>query len=193
MVASDDNLAEADAHDFWALERPNRPLGQKWNDGIEFACKTGATHVMPCGSDDWVHPDLVRAMLAASEPTHVVACRKSSAVSVDGRELAQITVPYEGGDGIRLIPRELLERVDFRPAKDKRDRAIDGSMHDRLKPRWKYVDLGHWQIVDFKTSANLTSYESLKGAYGQRVVDPWEELGTYYPVALINRAKELYA
>lgn len=197
VVADDANLSLAAAHGFETLKRANRPLSGKWNDGYEHACRHGATHVMPCGSDDWLHPDLVEAMLPLSHPATVVACRQSSAIRPDGHELAAIRVTYEGGDGIRLFPTPLLRTVKYRPAAEKRDRAIDGSIQDRLRRAgrfaWAYVDLGFWQIVDFKTEHNLTGYQQLSDAFAESInSDPWRLLSRRYPDELVEAARGLY-
>lgn len=198
VIADDGNIAIAAEHGLRTLRAPNSPLGRKWNDGYEHACQSGASHVMPCGSDDWIHPDFVATMLEHSQPDAVTVCRLSSAVSPDGRELASIRVPYEGGDGVRLFPVNLLKAVNYRPAAEKRDRAIDGSVQDRLAKRgrlvWAYSrDLGHWQIVDFKTQHNLTAYDRLRDAYAERVDrNPWPALERHYPSDLVQAARRLY-
>src|SRR3990167_7736133 len=55
VVAGDDeNLDIAREFEMIALDRPNRPLGRKVNDMIEYACREGeADFVVTLGSDDW--------------------------------------------------------------------------------------------------------------------------------------------
>lgn len=193
VIADDANLKAASDNGFATLERPNRPLGQKWNDGYEHACRAGATHVMPCGSDDWIHPDLIEAMLAAGRPDAIVATRGSCAVAPDGSEVSILRIPYEGGDGIRLLPEPLLRRVNHRPTADKRDRAIDGAMRDKLHPiYWIYVESDPLSIVDFKSDTNLTAYEKFATAGYVADTVPFDALRDLYPAALVDQAHEMY-
>lgn len=207
VVADDGNLRLAEAAGLDTLTRPNKPLGKKWNDGYEHAFKQhGAAYAMACGSDDWVSPGLITAMvnlhlgLEESRRDRVmVCCRESCAVRSDGAEIATLKVTYESGDGVRLLSRGLLERVKFRPTEDARNRAIDGGMRDRLKAvgpvEFEYVDLLPEQIVDFKSKGTqLTDYQLLVRAYGVKLyTDPWVRLRAVYPKKLIEIAQELYA
>lgn len=199
IVADDDNLDIATSFGLRTLERRNHQLGRKWNDGIQYACENGATHVVTCGSDDWVHPDLIRAHLERATPHSIMCSRASAVISPDGREAVTITVRYAGGDGVRMLPRELLANFGFRPYLDERNRALDGAMFDRLTRggsafEWVYNDLHRWQIVDFKSDTNLTDYEKFpRCEHKPRVItDPLTQLGIHYPAPLVDRARELY-
>jgi hypothetical protein len=197
VIADDANIQVAQEHGFDTLVRPNRPLGRKWNDGYEHACRNGATHVMSCGSDDWIHPDLVLAMLRVQAGNAIVATRRSAAVAPDGREIALLTIPYEGGDGIRLLPLSLLKTVGCRPTSDSRDRAIDGAMRDQLTRnapiRWEYVETHPLHIVDFKTVDNLTPFEKFAAAGYVTGICAFDTLSEHYPANLVAPARELYA
>lgn len=199
VVADDENLGIAAGLGLDTLERPNEPLGRKWNDGFEYACRNGATHVISCGSDDWVHPDLLRAHLRNARADAIMCSRTSTVVAPDGREAVTIKVGYAGGDGVRMIPRQLLDQLDCRPYTDTRSRALDGAMFDRLtKSRisfgWVYTDLHPWQIVDFKSADNVTPYDKFPGCEHQpvRITNPLEQLAAHYPAPLVARARELY-
>lgn len=199
VVADDENLDIARACGLRTLERRNDSLGRKWNDAIEHACSLGATQVITCGSDDWVHPDLIHQHLDQADEQNVMCSRQSAVIAPDGREAVTITVRYAGGDGVRMIPRELLERLGFRPYLDNRSRALDGGMFDRLTRsrvafEWAYNDLHPWQIVDFKSGENITDYDKFPSCEHapQLVSNPFAALAEHYPAALVEQARSLY-
>lgn len=198
VIADDSNLDLAAQHRFATLQRPNQPLGRKWNDGIQHACEHGATHVMSCGSDDWVHPDLIQAHLAAPTSGNRVLCsRLSTVISPTGHEATTLRVNYDSGDGIRVLPRNVLEQLRLRPYADDRDRALDGSMLEQCRGlgiTWHYTDLHPLQIIDFKTSVNLTPYERLQRSEHTTgtITDPLARLAQHYPHHLIEKAQALY-
>src|SRR5262245_12518868 len=58
VVADDDNLRTAESLGFATVERNNRFLARKFNDGIQLACDPDvnsrpADYAVPVGSDDW--------------------------------------------------------------------------------------------------------------------------------------------
>lgn len=203
VVADDENVDLAAEHGFETLLRPNDPLGRKWNDGYEHACRRlAADFVVSCGSDDWIHPDLIRAHLAEHDPAakwQVLCSRRSAVVSPDGREAVTLTIDYPGGDGVRMIPRRVLERVKFRPTVDRRHKALDGGMTIALtaagvRAEWVYTDLDPFHIVDFKSDESVTGYEKFPRCEHEpkRVRDPLARLAALYPAALVEQAVAFY-
>ena len=153
VIAEDENLDVAAELGFVALERPNRPLGQKINDGYQHAAAAGVDYVIPFGTDDVIDPAL---LLGELPTTKVRAHRLVAIVDETGTRLRRIKVTYEGGDGIRIIPMRMLRNLRYRPLDDARDRAMDGSMTSRLaramrcRPRdlFDYNDLHELQICE---------------------------------------------
>jgi glycosyltransferase involved in cell wall biosynthesis len=202
VVADDGNLELAAEHGLEPLERPNSPLGAKWNDGYEHALRGGADFVIACGSDDWVHPDLIMAHLAAHDqhvPWPIHCSRRSVVIAPSGREAVAITVGYHGGDGVRMIPRRTLEPLAFRPTIDQRERAIDGGMSMKfmqagVKVEWTYTDLHPFQIVDFKSAANLTDYSLFPTCeHAPELIDePLAQLAEHYPSHLVELASAFH-
>lgn len=192
VVATDDPVLLELAHElgFGFVESDNHPLGRKWNDGLELACRVGAFYVVPFGSDDWIdHRAVTKALAELTEqpPLTIGAFRRSSVVSEDGTRLATIRLAYDGGDGIRLIPARLLEPLNYRPADEDRDRALDTSILRRItarhgRPRFHYVDTEAVQIVDWKSSGGgqLNSYEACT-THAEQELDPWEALLGVFP------------
>ena len=66
VIADDENLDVASLLGFGTIRRENKPLGRKFNDGIEYAASPqhlGFDIVCPIGTDNWVDPELVVAQL----------------------------------------------------------------------------------------------------------------------------------
>ena len=199
VIADDQNLDVADLLGFATVRRENAPLGRKFNDGIEFACRhLGADFVVPFGTDNWVDPELIAEL---PEPGTIAAHRLCTLVHESGEKAGTLHVGYEGGDGIRTWPRDLLEPLRFRPAAEDRGRAIDTSIRERmkvngLKPPFVYHDLHPWQIVSFQSEdVQLNDYRSLRHLYGSgpEIPEPWEALAEHYPAEAIDEVREVFA
>lgn len=148
----------------WCNSR-NEPLGRKWNDGYQYAgLRLNADYLVPLGSDDIVHPSLFDDLPKGD----TIACTRHSAiVSPDGCRIAILRIPYPGGDGVRIFPRRVLERMMFRPCLEDKPRAIDGSITTNLTingapPRFEYRNTNPLAIIDFKTDTpdQRNSYQS---------------------------------
>lgn len=184
---------------FHHVEQANAPLGRKWNDGYEYACRElDADFLVPFGSDDVVDPVLFGRLPRADE---IRCSRLSAVVSPDARLLALLRVPYDGGDGIRILPRQLLERVGCRPVADDRDRAIDGSMGDLLlretgrRPRWVYHDVHPLQIVDFKSNASdqRNGFNGCRDDFSTAEhTDVFARLRRHYPTVFVEEIAAAY-
>ncbi len=209
VVADDESLEVADDLGFATVERDNAPLGRKWNDGYQLACDPGlnprpADFVIPFGSDDWIDARWVIAQLQA--PGELRCSRLSAVVREDGRMLMRLNVRYEDrggpafGDGVRMIPRQLLQLVGYRPAEEDRARAIDTSVWRRLcdalgrRVTVSFTEVHPFQIVDFKTSgAQLNEYRGLLGFRdGPEDLEPWETLSRFYPDEAVSEIRQVY-
>lgn len=189
VIANDENRETAEALGFGTIRRSNHPLGRRWNDGFQLAGEAGADYVVPFGSDDWIDTVLLRAQL----PEHgEIRCSTMSAiVSEDRTRLARLTIPYDGGDGIRIYPTSMLQPLGYRPIEEDRDRAMDTSLLRGVSralgrpPRFRYFDVHPFQIVDWKTAENLNSYAAcLKYLQGVEL-DPFTALADLYPAAAL--------
>lgn len=198
VVADDRNLEVAERLGFGTVRRENRPLGRKFNDGFEAAYRVGADFVVPCGTDDLVCASTIAALLPG--PDEVRACTRSAVVNETGTRIAPLRIKYPGGDGVRVIPMALLEPLRFRPADGDKDRAIDTSIHTRIKARtgsdvrFVYHDEHPFQIVDFKTSGvQLNPYEPcLSHLDGEELDRPFEVLADYYRPDVLERVAAVY-
>ena len=189
---------------FASAERDNTYLSRKFNDGIQLATDPAfnpnpAEYVVPIGSDDWVDHRLFIEPLPASHT--IVGFQRMSFVREDGGEITTSFLDYAGGSGIRIIPRALVQPLDFRPADEDRKRACDTSilrnlrLHHGDKLRVEHWHLHDWQIVDWKTpQANLNRYTQVTAM--QRVspagLDPFEQLAGVYPDEALEAMRAHY-
>lgn len=200
VIADDSNLNLARQSGFATLNRPNVPLGKKWNDGFQYAALRGADYLIPLGSDNWIHPELVLRHLANMKGNTVGASRVCSIVREDGRKIAHLSISYNGGDGVRVFPRSLLEPLRFRPCEESRRRSIDGSIAQRIRratgrmPRYTYTDYGPLQIVGFQSGdVQLNRYDALVKAFGvKEATRPFAKLASVYPARLVEMAERVY-
>lgn len=183
---------------FEFVRQANSPLGRKWNDGFEAALALGAEFVIPFGSDDAVDARLIAERLPGSGA--IGASRMSAIVAPDGKRLAHLKITYEGGDGVRTWPAGLLQHLDGRPCEDERERALDTSMHRRLRRAhvqagFRYVDLHPLQILDFKsTEGQLNPYDGCVRGYGVGEFDDvWQRIAEVYPVEFVDEVERIYA
>lgn len=200
VIADDENLGSAEEVGFWTIRQENEPLGRKFNDGIELACREEADYVVPFGSDNWVHPSWFTRLPEGDE---VVCHRKCGIVRPDGLLLAYITVSYDGGDGIRIFPAELFRRVGMRPAADYRNRGIDTSIVERLRrfggwtPTWTYHDVHQLEVVGFQSrDVQLNDYEGLVRHFGKPgavTKNVWGKLADLYPQSSVDLMEEYFA
>lgn len=196
VIADDQNLDIAAEHGFHTVEQANAPLGRKINDGYEYAGRAGADYLAAFGTDDWIDPQFI---LDADLPRpDTIRCNRLSAVvSEDGQHIASLRIPYDGGDGVRIMPRQLLAPFKFRPAKEHAPRALDTSVMTRLQAhhnlRVVYHDSHPWQIIDWKSETQLNSYQRcLAFQEGPELADPFAVVAAHYPPVAVAEMQELY-
>lgn len=195
----DEHRAAAKEFGFYWAHRGNDPLGRKFNDGFEAAYQAGADFVVPCGSDNWVHPKWFTRLPEVDE---VICHRKCAIVRADGDELAYLNVSYPGGDGIRVFPVRLFAPLDHRPAADHRNRAIDTSIVERLRrfagwtPNWIYHEWDPSEVVGFQSDGEeqLNGYDDLVKSFGTGVNNmPWHRLAETYPPESVDEMEAFFA
>lgn len=188
---------------FAIVERDNSFTSRRFNDGIQLATdpkhnQSPADYVVPFGSDDWADHRLFLEPLPG--PDTIFGFQWMSFVSENGCEISSRHLNYEGGSGIRIIPRELVEPLGYRPADEDRLRGCDTSIlvnlrrhhGDRLKV--KHWHLHERQIVDWKTSgAQLNSYRAVTSLHqGNAERDPFTVLVEFYPAEALAEMEEHY-
>jgi len=214
IVADDDNLDIADEYGFPTVELDNSDLGERFNASYRYAAAQGADILVHIGSDDWVHPDafdiLAREDITKDEPMpdpapgKPVVWRKGPQI-VAQRRLTLVDMNTGLGRGCFvhgrfgcipwLIPRVMFEPFDFAPIPPGHMRGIDGALIRAFHPRpiFRFQDdaTDNW-CVDFKTSVNVTQYESIADTLGiEDEQEPWERLARSYPADLVAMARSL--
>lgn len=189
VIADDENLETALELEFGTIERNNRFLSRRFNDGIQLACDREfnprpADYVVPLGSDDWIAPEV---LLELPRPDTIVGFKTISFVREDGLELTARRLDYDGGAGIRIYPRPVLAALDFRPADEDRVRGCDTSILVNLKRavpfRLEHRGIDARQIVDWKSpETQRNPYAEVAGRWrGSPPVDPFEALAGVFP------------
>jgi hypothetical protein len=212
VIACDENLGTARALGFGTIERDNRFLSRKFNDGIQLACDENhnprpADYVVPCGSDDWVDYHL---FLDLPEPDTMRGFQRMSFVREDGRELSTSNVTYKGGCGIRIYPREIVKLLAYRPADEDRPRGCDTSILMNLMHAHsaayvagsvsvpelgvEHADSDPLQIVDWKSpEEQLNGYQEVAKWRNRVSGDPFEMLADIFPAEALEEMAEHYS
>lgn len=203
VIGDDTNIDTAHDLGFATVERDNRYLSRKFNDGIQLALDPGynpapADYVVPLGSDDWVDH---RLFLDLPDSRTMVGFQRLAIVREDGRELTSRHLTIKGGSGIRIYPSALMEPLGYRPADEWRERACDTSIFTNLERHWTggmrvmHHHLHDFQIVDWKSpTEQLNRYEDLAAVYRAAVTaDPFDVLAEHYPAVALAEMRELYA
>ncbi len=201
VIADDENLDTARDLGFATVERDNRFLSKKFNDGFQLACDPAfnprpADYAVPCGSDDWVD---WRLFTNLPRPGVVLGFQNVSFVREDGRELASRVIGYQGGCGIRVYHRKTLKTLGYRPADEDRKSACDTSILVnviRLNPRVRVIHGASdpRQIVDWKSpDMQLNSYGALMGHRGRVQGDPFEILAGRFPEEALEEMQAHFA
>jgi hypothetical protein len=190
VIADDENLDTARALGFGTIERDNRFVSSKFNDGIQLACDPSfnprpADYIVPCGSDDWVD---YRILVELPPVDTVFGFQHISFVREDGTEMTAHFLDYPGGCGIRVYSRQVMATLGYRPADEDRERACDTSIlvnlkraHPALKVEHRPIDPR--QIVDWKSpSEQLNPHDSIVRRYRPRLIsDPFVDLADVFP------------
>lgn len=134
VVGDDGNIDTARELGFHTLERPNRHLGRKINDGFEWACREGGAHYVSfVGSDDWVMAEFLADF---PKPDRVRSAMHQAFVSPGGQRLIVRTAPGPMGGAPWVIPTALLAECDFRPVwRDHKMNGMDYLIARSLAPR----------------------------------------------------------
>lgn len=200
VVACDENLDTARDLGFATVERDNRFTSRRFNDGIQLGCDPSfnphpVDYVVPVGSDDWVDWRLFHNL---PRPNVMVGFQRMSFVREDGAELTVRRLTNEGGCGIRIYPRQIMQRMGYRPADPDRRRGCDTSILYNIKQklgdlRVEHRDLDPLQIVDWKSHGeNLNPYESLRRHKQELAGDPFDVLHGRYPRSSLQAMHEHY-
>jgi hypothetical protein len=197
VIADDENLDLADEYGFASVERDNRFLGQKLNDGYQFAAAESVDYVCPMGSDSWIDPAFIAMNLPGRESKTVVSSRHYSVVRADGRRRAQLFVDYQGGTTM-FFPTRMLRHCDYRPVPEDLQRGCDGNTIRALKSggphSFRVAEVHELETVAFQSpQLQITDYAKLLGRWGVgETEDTFADLADRYPAELVERVERLY-
>lgn len=172
----------AQQNGFRYVEHPNRPLGAKWNAGLQAMAHDDLDAVLIVGSDDLLGHSYLRIVAAGVEQGYALMGLKDMYVF----ELATLRLcywpgyemaSYRAGEPVgmgRCIHRSLLDRVDWRLWEDALNNSLDGSMMRRLAPLLGSETSPHaigicacrphgLTAVDVKTDQNIWSFDRMIG------------------------------
>jgi len=188
---------------FAEIERDNQFVSRRYNDAIQLACDLSfndspADFVVPFGSDDWADHRIFLEPLP--DPDTIQGFQWVSLVSEDGSEISATHWASEGGCGIRIIPRQLLESLGYRPCDEDRRDGCDTSILFNLKRvhgeamKVKHFHLHDRQIVDWKSpGAQLHSYRDVTAIRrSEAVPDPFAVLAEFYPAEALEEMQRHY-
>lgn len=198
VVACDANLDAARDLGFYTVERDNKWLGRRWNDGHELAHREGFDYTFPIGSDSWIDP-WVLMMLAGRPPVDtIIFTRWYSMIHATGERRLTVKIDSPFGVGF-CIPTELMRGVGWRPCDERRPRGCDTSTLRTLTAiqdvRFSYHEYHPLEYVAFQSGkTQITSYDKLQRVYrGRQSGDPFAGLADVYPKHLVERAVAYYA
>lgn len=190
VIADDANVELAQERGFEVVERDNRWLGRRFNDGIEYARDHGATWIVPIGSDSFIDPAYLLPL-----PDQSVARTSPLYCHARWNALSELSVGVPMGAGPFMFHRDLLASTGGRPAVDKLARGCDtstvrGIEHANGEPvHWEQRNLHPFQYIGFRGWPAITSYRRVLERWGQREHrDPAAILSAHYPPDLVERA-----
>jgi len=118
------------------ISSPNQPLGSKWNDAVEFACKLPSDYILIEGSDDYMDQKMWSYMNAFTgdylglRDFYLYDSQRRQYIRwkgyKDGRRLNE---PLGSG---KLIKVKFLEKCNFRPHEENRQRGLDFKVHENV-------------------------------------------------------------
>lgn len=202
VVADDENLDTARGLGFAWAERNNRFLGRKFNDGIHVACdptynRHPVDYVVPIGSDDWIDWRLFTDLPARDT---MVGFRSLSFVDETGTSLAAHRLDYEGGCGIRIYPRHVMQRLGYRPCDEYRRQGCDTSILVNLRRvgalrHVEHRDTDPLQIVDWKSPGEqVTPYAQVAARHKTLFAgDPFDLLAGRFPSEALEEMSRHHA
>jgi hypothetical protein len=200
VVADDENLDTARGLGFGTIERDNDFLGRRFNDGYQLACDPTynprpADYVMAYGTDDFIDYTILLDLPPADT---ILAFNTLAMVREDAGEMTARYLDNAGGAGLRVYPRQIIEKADYRPADEDRNNGCDTSTLVNLKTcasfKITYGRIDPRQIVDWKSSTNqVTAYDSVRWRRViERWADPFTALAHLYPPEALEEMRKLY-
>lgn len=176
-VGTDNQYREScEVREILYVDCANKPLGSKWNIGLELLEKTDVTHVMTLGSDDFVSDNFIEYAMGYVQETKKDFCGAYDlwiyGANVKRRGFGVLWYfRYRGflvGPG-RIYSRHALDLANWRLWHPSKNSGLDGSSARTMRLLGDKIDRGHWVnreqgtfVIDIKTSGGNIS--SIPGA-----------------------------
>lgn len=196
VIADDENLDIAKQYGFHTVEQNNEYLGRRFNDGHEFAGKSGFDFAVPVGSDMFLDSALFVGLQDKFTITNYYAV-----VKVGGVSIATLTVDW----GIlQIIPTRLMKSLEFRPCAEEVIRGCDTFTRRRIKNQvpGKILEMVNkkvhqYECVSFQSKQQVTSFDGLVNTYKANVFtnEPGQVLAPlrkWYSEALVDEIQSYY-
>jgi len=197
VIADDENLDIADEYDFYTVESDNMWLGKKFNDGHEFAAKSGWTHVAPVGSDMFIDPSVYYDIDDNFRATTLYA-----AIAPTGKDFVELSIDW---GVLQYFPVKHMAHVDYRPTIEEIRVGCDTYTRVRTAQKLKLTvvkQVGHpLECVSFQSAENqITKFKKLidlpTGIRRKLLHDDTDALlnplKEYYPEFLVDKMIEFY-
>jgi len=188
-------LAESLGFDW--VEYDNNWVSAKFNAGYRHAMRRGgASHVMPLGSDSFLHPDAFDSV--RWHPREALGLLGLSSVSPYGDERIDFMVKYPAGFGVGMVyPVFAIQQGGG--ADPHRNRGIDSSTWSRCgrgRVQIKFHENPHASYINFHSPVeSITDYASIRASYRRngKTSEPWSDLREKYGDANVEAVQEVYA
>lgn len=216
VVADDENLTEAQARGFVALERDNEYLGARFNDGYQHALHEAYDYVHATGSDTFIDPRLFLQLGHGLPLAHEVLCGRYLTAFAPG--LTTVPARPSAKDdkyrprradlridrvfGNSIYPVAMIEPLDGRPCEETRTRGCDTSTRSRIEaanPELRVIYQDHHQLERINFSSGVTQVtdfttlvRTYNGPAGVYTANPWANLDQTYPAPLVQAVRDYY-
>lgn len=123
---------------------PNKPLGFKWQQGINYARSLSPDHVVILGSDDLLSKDFREKYKSVTTFTGFKTFYAYSARLYQFEYLPE--QPIGGG---RIYPKEYLDAIDWEVFDSSKDRLLDDKGFYSIK-KWNYQIINETEVLAIK-------------------------------------------
>jgi hypothetical protein len=198
VVADDENLSSAAKYGLDTVERDNKYVGAKFNAGYQYAVKNGATHVMPVGSDSFLHPSVFEGANWGHRAIGIIGL---SSFGPFGDERVDLGIKYPAGFGVGMV--YPTKGMPHEPCSATAQYGCDNSTWNRCgrgKLSVDFTEHSYYTYCNFHSDdVQITDYASLSKGFNRikhhekdldRVLAPLRGL---YDGDLVDRLQALYA
>ena len=169
----------------------NRPLGKKWNVGLNYARQLDWDNLLILGSDDFMtyNKDYLnsKADLTGIKDFYLYDTRTKQAAHFTGYKGLRENESIGAG---RLLSRDLIERSDYTLWNNERNKGLDYSMMNTLNKAGYKADVRTMKehgvkLLDVKSNSNMGKFHDYKDFIVK------EDILSYFGEVLMYKIKQL--